>query len=788
MENLGIVGEALKKRITEVSRRLTKEEIEFLAAQGITPRGTGFVKDNKFVSNELIDGIIADFRGKQAVPVKDKAPATAVGVTGGGGADPIFEVVSSINESFEKLFGILVQPTGEKPEAQAVAVGAEKEGVDKSTEGLSSLFGKFKSLIKFGAAFLLTVAYPLYQTIKDGVLSLIEFGGTLVDTFKEKVFPFFTETLPQIFDEVKIFFTEKLPYYFELFVIAAKDAVMSILEFPKQVFLYLENYAIDFGKSILGKFEPWLSKIGIDTKAASAALDEKQKSVKKEQELADKKKLEAEAARKAAEEAARKQYEAQKKAREEAERKAAAKAAPAVPAPPPAKPTKEAAPALESVTAKASGVNTNDLSPVLKERVAKMAADFNEKTGKKLLITSGYRSNEQQQELWEKELARQGGNVAEARKMVAPPPPIGKGSKHASGVAIDINSKGDAGLNALAGDRTKPTGWLEGFGLTRPVNNENWHVQLVGDAPVADNPDQPGKPTLIPGSTKLLGDGKPKDVTAEYKSQTEKKPTSSTSAGPSQPKDADLVLPEAPVANAIKTAANKVGVDVAIMYAMAKQESGFNPAAKAKGTTATGLYQFLKGTWAGMVKAYGSKFPELSRGPLDPLANAIAGALYIQDNSKLLSKKGIPITATTIYAAHFLGGSGAVKLLSAPEKSIGAEVLPDAAASNKSIFYNKDNENKPRTVGEIIQILYGKVGQYQEKYAAVITPSMGTGTRVAEATKAADIKAPKVAAASPQPPGMRPSEIKTAAAGGGKDQTASAATVVRGYKSYFAVS
>jgi hypothetical protein len=189
-----------------------------------------------------------------------------------------------------------------------------------------------------------------------------------------------------------------------------------------------------------------------------------------------------------------------------------------------------------------------------------------------------------------------------------------------------------------------------------------------------------------------------------------------------------------------------------------------------------------------MLKAYGSKFPELSKGPLDPLANAIAGALYIQDNSKLLSKKGIPVTATTIYAAHFLGGSGAVKLLSASEKSIGAEIVPDAAAKNKTIFYNKDNGNKPRTVGEIIQILYGKVGQYQEKYAAAITPSMGTGTRVAEATKAADIKAPKVAAASPQPPGMRPSEIKTAAAGGGKDQTASAATVVRGYKSYFAVS
>ena len=108
MENLGIVGEALKKRITEVSRRLTKEEIEFLAAQGITPRGTGFVQNNKFVSNSVIDDIITDFRGKQATPVTATGlvrPESAAPVAATGGADPVYEAVSGINESIEKLFG-----------------------------------------------------------------------------------------------------------------------------------------------------------------------------------------------------------------------------------------------------------------------------------------------------------------------------------------------------------------------------------------------------------------------------------------------------------------------------------------------------------------------------------------------------------------------------------------------------------------------------------------------------------------------------------------------------------
>lgn len=136
-----------------------------------------------------------------------------------------------------------------------------------------------------------------------------------------------------------------------------------------------------------------------------------------------------------------------------------------------------------------SGVDISGFKPALEDPVARMADAFKKETGKSLLVTSGFRSNEKQKELYDKKLAETGGNVAATRKLVAEPmPPLGqgKGSLHLKGLAIDINSKGADGLNALAGPRDKPTGFLEKFGLSRPIPNEDWHVQLANQPPVGD--------------------------------------------------------------------------------------------------------------------------------------------------------------------------------------------------------------------------------------------------------------------------------------------------------------
>ena len=156
-------------------------------------------------------------------------------------------------------------------------------------------------------------------------------------------------------------------------------------------------------------------------------------------------------------------------------------------------------------------MDISGVKPVLEERMAKMAAAFKAETGKTLLVTSGYRSNEKQKELWDQKLAQTGGDAKAARKWVAEPaPPLGngRGSAHMSGLALDINSKGAGGINQLAGPATNPTGWLEKFGLTRPVKHEDWHVQASGaKVTTPDNPDNPGKPIAVPDKT-----GKPVDV------------------------------------------------------------------------------------------------------------------------------------------------------------------------------------------------------------------------------------------------------------------------------------
>jgi hypothetical protein len=185
---------------------------------------------------------------------------------------------------------------------------------------------------------------------------------------------------------------------------------------------------------------------------------------------------------------------------------------------------------LASVVSLQPGVDLSGLHPEFEKRLVNMATAFKEETGKKLLITSGYRSNEKQAELFRAKVAELGGNEAAAAKLVARPmPPLGtgRGSFHLKGLALDINSKGAGGLNALAGSRDSPTGWLEKFGLIRNVPREDWHVQPSGTLPTADNPENPGAPTLVAGK-----DGKPMDLSSGKKeSLGQPEPKSSSASG-----------------------------------------------------------------------------------------------------------------------------------------------------------------------------------------------------------------------------------------------------------------
>ncbi|ACL95876.1 lytic transglycosylase domain-containing protein [Caulobacter vibrioides] len=181
------------------------------------------------------------------------------------------------------------------------------------------------------------------------------------------------------------------------------------------------------------------------------------------------------------------------------------------------------------------------------------------------------------------------------------------------------------------------------------------------------------------------------------------------------------------VESAIQRASNATGVDFTFLMGTAKRESGFNPGAKARTSSASGLFQFVDQTWLATLKKHGSKYGYaryadlISQGAdgryrvegdearkavlglkMDPhAASLMAGELASDHASYLRGRVGRTPTAGELYAAHFLGPQGSARLIQAVSVSPGANaaaMFPEAAQANRSIFYR---DGRPTTVGEL---------------------------------------------------------------------------------------
>lgn len=170
------------------------------------------------------------------------------------------------------------------------------------------------------------------------------------------------------------------------------------------------------------------------------------------------------------------------------------------------------------------------------------------------------------------------------------------------------------------------------------------------------------------------------------------------------------------VLRGIQAASAKTGVDFKYLVAQAQIESGFDATAKASGSSARGLYQFIDQTWLRMVKDHGAEhglgdlsaaITEGADGRLkvadgatkkailalrdDPALSAVMGAEFASDNKAYLEGRlGRTVNSTDLYMAHFLGAGGASKFLSTMAKAPGssaADLMPDAAAANPTVFY-----------------------------------------------------------------------------------------------------
>jgi hypothetical protein len=189
----------------------------------------------------------------------------------------------------------------------------------------------------------------------------------------------------------------------------------------------------------------------------------------------------------------------------------------------------------------------------------------------------------------------------------------------------------------------------------------------------------------------------------------------------------------AKVSGALQRASASTGVGFDYLYRVAVRESSLNPSAKAKTSSAAGLFQFIEQTWLASVKKYGAKYglseeagaivkgangrftvadPARRQAILDlrfdaDKAAALAAELAQENKRALESALGRAVDGAELYAAHFLGPNGARALLSAERSASAASLLPTAAAANRPVFFDGARE---RTVGEVIDSFRKTIG------------------------------------------------------------------------------
>jgi hypothetical protein len=219
------------------------------------------------------------------------------------------------------------------------------------------------------------------------------------------------------------------------------------------------------------------------------------------------------------------------------------------------------------------------------------------------------------------------------------------------------------------------------------------------------------------------------------------------------------------VAGAIKQASNSTGASFEYLLTTAKMESDFNPSAGASTSSAHGLYQFIEQTWLGTVKeagaqlGYGAYADAITRSASggysvgdgatrtaimklrdDPQAASAMAAVLTQSNSfKLTGMIGRRPTDGELYMAHFMGVGGAAKLIANAEdnpQASGARLFPNAAAANRSIFYERGG--RARSASEVYANLMSRYA------SAANSPATQTALAMYGAT-------PSVAVASSAP-------------------------------------
>ena len=206
------------------------------------------------------------------------------------------------------------------------------------------------------------------------------------------------------------------------------------------------------------------------------------------------------------------------------------------------------------------------------------------------------------------------------------------------------------------------------------------------------------------------------------------------------------------IAGAIRDAATATGASFDYLLKTALRESNLDPNAKAASSSATGLFQFIDQTWletlkrAGPQLGYGRYAESIVQTPSgrytvsdpaqrravmnlrkDPTAAAaMAGALTRQNAAILARKLGRQASDGELYIAHFLGPTGATKLITQAEANPNgkaARLFPQAAKANRSIFY--DAAGAARGSRQVYAALVARHDGMQASFAAATAATAG---------------------------------------------------------------
>ena len=168
----------------------------------------------------------------------------------------------------------------------------------------------------------------------------------------------------------------------------------------------------------------------------------------------------------------------------------------------------------------------------------------------------------------------------------------------------------------------------------------------------------------------------------------------------------------------IRAAAQERNIDPELALRIARAESALSPTAKAKTSTAGGLFQVTDDTW----KAYGGKPGK----KFDPDENIRVGLDIIASNQSTLKKAlGRDPSHSEVYAAHYFGPQGAKSFLAAAPDTPIESILGKAAI--------KANPNlKGKTASQVLASLEGKVGGTKPAVPRETAPTQTEAEKVME--------------------------------------------------------